>query len=177
MSTIDAPDWQRIVFFAPAMSSVDAPDWERVVTGPGGAGIGGLTLTHVTGRLGADMAIPAATLTTVFTTAIVQPGFYLLWTSLYVTDTSGAANPTTDGFGFGTATGTATQLVEAVAYLPANGSGMLASTAGITVATAGTLTVVVWGTGTFTVTRVAALSSYAPGSTYGGWQLSPVTVV
>jgi hypothetical protein len=38
----DAPDWQRIVKTVPATGTMsDAPDWERVVVGPGGAPVGG----------------------------------------------------------------------------------------------------------------------------------------
>lgn len=41
MSSIDAPDWQRIVQTVEAAGDVpDAPDWERIVVGPGGTPTG-----------------------------------------------------------------------------------------------------------------------------------------
>lgn len=53
MTSLDAPDWERIVTTVQAAGDVpDAPDWQRLVVGPGGTPVGG------GGGVLADMSTP-----------------------------------------------------------------------------------------------------------------------
>lgn len=53
MTSIDAPDWQRVVVTVTAMGDVpDAPDWQRVVVGPSGTPVGGTSGNGLLGPWG-----------------------------------------------------------------------------------------------------------------------------
>lgn len=66
MSSIDAPDWERLVVTVKAEGDVpDAPDWERIVVGPGGTPVGGTSTSwwtniYVQAGYGASTIFPFA---------------------------------------------------------------------------------------------------------------------
>ena len=93
MTATDAPDWQTVVQIVSSGTVTDAPDWQTVVTAPGGGSIGfGIYTQSVFLLNGVTIPSAAAEYPVGSLEIALNPGYVILYTSWWVTDTSGSDN-------------------------------------------------------------------------------------